>query len=262
MGNNQKGPGCRQAGFAPVLVLGVVVVAIVTVFLVSKNFGVSNLNLGIPSPGPSSCLDYNEFSKFVFSNVINPDQGDPEVIRDFNWKRKTNEPYVVYPAVFKTSLYHALNKDEEVNAEMQYAYEHISAGIENKAKMLGFEKDQLNSRSIRNYYINQIAMFGFRKGKDLYSLVLKSSKNFQSIGEMQVVVACGIPNSELDKVYDLLNVRAGKYDPNYHDEYESDVVTAYIPKGQNYFTVSGGANHSSIDGDYVLERQSLKRVSK
>ncbi len=52
----KKGSAHTQAGFAPVLILGVVVVASVALYFIYKNFGVSNLNLNIPysSPNPST----------------------------------------------------------------------------------------------------------------------------------------------------------------------------------------------------------------
>lgn len=44
----------NQKGFAPILILGLVVVAGVILFIISKNFGVSKLNLAVLSPTPSS----------------------------------------------------------------------------------------------------------------------------------------------------------------------------------------------------------------
>ena len=75
MNKNQKGPANRLAGFAPILVLGVVVVASVALYFIYKNFGVSRLTLEIPSSSPSvSGTSYEgryEFCQNELCNYIN-----------------------------------------------------------------------------------------------------------------------------------------------------------------------------------------------
>lgn len=67
MNKNQKAWPAGRQGFAPILILGLVVVAAAVLFLIYKNFGVKNLNLSInSSPVPTSTpIDIKDWKTYT-----------------------------------------------------------------------------------------------------------------------------------------------------------------------------------------------------
>ena len=97
MGNNQK-------GFAPILILGVVVVTSVVLYFIYKNFGVSKFNLTMPYASPS------------------PSPIAKKVTTTNDWKTFTDSKYhfsVMYPSNYDElkKFPHSENDDKNIDPE-------------------------------------------------------------------------------------------------------------------------------------------------
>jgi hypothetical protein len=216
------------------------------------------------STSSNSCKDFGAFSKYI-SDTINPSytqsvmQPNPYVITSFEWKRKTEEPYITYPVIegFKDDYQNANN-----SSFIKQNYSLINSTINKEATSLNWVPDTLNTLPLQNVspYDSLVATFGFKKNGDLYTIVLSYIDGKQAPPESTLQFTCGRAINTFDKVYDTLNYKEVQslYYPGYFDF----VQIAVVSPDNTVYGITGSPNQIKDPADYYyIKGKSAQLVS-
>lgn len=215
----------------------------------------------------TTCQDFGAFSNFVLKNIEKPDsqkeiEMNKYVISSFLWKRNADEPNVAYPIIRGIEASYNYVDDAQIKSEVQNSATTLIKILGAEAKSLGFSTDELNTHAPEFFpyggvvapdYIQMFkyrAIFGYRKGTDLYSIVIKSDISHQAPPDGSVTVACGIAPEKYDSFYDSLNLKTDKTVANrFDDDY---VAISDISPDDSIYALLGSTNHIKIADYYTF----------
>jgi hypothetical protein len=216
----------------------------------------------------NNCADFNTFSQYVLQEIRKPDTEGPVppskyVIPSFEWKRSANEPFITYPIIQGVVASYGYSADGLTNTDVISAIQNdtnaIDQNIAAEAAALGFTPDALNTLPFQSFNVDEtLQTFGFRKGADLYSLVLERNGG-QEPSEGSVTVACGSTDPRYDAFYNALRLQA---DPTVRDPYHNDYVQVdeVSPDGTVY-DLTGSSNLVKIGNYYYFDGNTVRLVS-
>ena len=230
---------------------------------------------------PLSCGDFKALSDFVLSNITKPDSTQDKI--DFNpynngfrWRRTSGEPFIIYPAVASLQAnYIQFDYDKNVTLHpdtylMQAIKDDsvkLSSGLLGEAEKLGMKSDPLNTFpfiaqnlegqksevEVQDYTYQEV--FGFRKGDNLYSVILSSRKDYQAPGNGTVVVVCGNATALYDHFYDALGLKANLA---YVNPFENYVGILEVSKDLKVYETWGGKGD---DAYYIFDGKTPEKLS-
>jgi len=223
-----------------------------------------------PNTPALSCGNFAELSDYVLKTIQQPDgqntmQMNPYVITSFHWKREQGEPFVTYPIINGTQTYYGDQNNFRSNDFIVSAIKNdsnlIGQTIDEKVKSLGFVVDSFNTLPLQIFSDkNVLRVFAFRKGDDIYSIVLKTDWGYQAPGGGSVTVTCGKAISEYNKVYDALSL---KMDSAVENPYGNDYVAiSDVSSDGKVYALVGSSNQIKIAEYYYFDGTSIKLVSK
>lgn len=227
----------------------------------------NNSNPTIPAV---TCGNFSELSDYVSKTIQSPDsqsvmQMNPYVITSFRWQRNTSEPFITYPIINGVQAVYGDQNNFRSNDFITSAIENdsklISQSINEKAKKLGFVADSLNTLPLKTFSNKDILqVFAFKKGDNIYSIILKSEWGYQAQGQSTVTVTCGKAISDYDKVYNALNL---KITPEVEDHYNDDYVAiSDVSADEKVYALTGSSGHIRVAEYYYFDGNSLRLVSK
>ncbi|MCX6723209.1 MAG: hypothetical protein NT094_04075 [Candidatus Staskawiczbacteria bacterium] len=237
-----------------------------------------NTNQNNVSQNEPVCGDFSTFSDFVMNNIVKPEikkkmEMNKYVITSFKWKRNASEPYITYP-IIKGNLasYEEIldngkggwtQTKTDVMASIKKDSENIGKNINSKASSLGFTLDQLNTVLLQPDANQQISIFlrtfAFKKGNNIYSVVLRGETSHQAPGESTVTVTCGRALDNYEKIYDLLKLKA---DSSVQNAYNEDYVQiSDVSSDNTVYALLGSVNHIKIASYYYFNGNTIKLVT-
>lgn len=226
-----------------------------------------------PRTSPIASCDALEFlSVYVNKNIAQPDKQsvmpmNSNVITSIQWKRDTKEPFISYPIVAGVEAMYGGVGTTRSQSSIVSMMKTVGAGIEKEmsaaANNLGLIPDALNTTKFQSFVGQEkhLQTFGFKKGSDLYTIVLKVENGTQAPAVGYVTVACGKVLSHFDKFYDSLSFKADASvtNPYYNDQ----ISVSDVSPDQTVYALRGSNNHVKIANYYYFNGTpaSLKLVS-
>ena len=243
----------------------------------------------------SDCSDFSAFSQFVLNNIEKPDSLKEKGASVYQtpsyeallWKRNANEPFITYPALQSVIASYggfpgtgngnvAVRSDSLSMAALKDASNSLNQNLNKGAASLELIPDALNTYPfesidlpapttdgpgnygfVKNWEYDQL--FGFRKGNNLYSVVLEGEVGLGGFGQFEVSIICGKPIANYDHAYDVLNFKS---DASVKNKYRNDYVeiTSVSPDGKVY-QIYGSNNHVDNANYYFIDGSTAKLVS-
>jgi len=221
-----------------------------------------------PAALANSCGKFEAFQSYVAKKIASPDQQgpmkmDPNVITSFEWKRAAGEPWITYPVVqgyFATYGSDAESKNA-IRARAMANATAIDGTVTAEANSLGFVADNINTLPFQSFPDQDAyhAVYGFRDGSDLYSLVIRSDGGTQAPANGTVTVTCGRVVAGYDTFYNALHLKA---DATIENPYDNDVVTIQAVSPDNtVYGLSGYPEANDMGNYYYFNGGTPKLVS-
>jgi hypothetical protein len=224
-----------------------------------------------PTPTSSaSCGDFAALQNYVTKTIASPDQQgpmqmNPNVITSFEWKRAAGESWIAYPIIQGYSAIYdggdGTESNSAVRATIKNDASETAQTIATEANSLGLVADSLNTLPFQSFPDQDAyhAVYGFRNGSDLYSLVIRSDNGTQAPADGTVTVTCGRAVAGYDALYSALNLKA---DPAIENSYDNDVVAVQAVSSDNtVYALSGYPNLDDLGNYYYFDGNTAKLVS-
>jgi hypothetical protein len=274
-----------RKGFAPTVILLVVVAVLVVaggIWYYESHRQISQPTIAgtpaiqtvsqtstVPATLSASCGDFEALQNYVTKTIAPPDQQgpmqmDPNVITSFDWKRAAGEPWITYPIIQGYSATYGVDGHESnsaIRATIRNDANAIGRTITAEANSLGLVADNLNTLPFQSFTDQDAyhAVYGFRSGSDLYSLVVRSDSGTQAPADGTVMVTCGRAVAGYDALYSALRLKA---DPTIENPYDNDVVAVQaVSADSTVYALSGYPQTDDLGSYYYFDDNAAKLVS-
>ncbi len=230
---------------------------------------ISQTSTALTTVSSTSCGDFVALQNYAMKTIAPPDQQgpiqmNPYVITSFEWKRVACEPWITYPIIQGYSATYGGDGTESNSAvrnTIKSDANEIAQTIVAEENSLGLVTDSLNTLPFQSFPDQDAyhAVYGFRNGSDLYSLVIRSDAGTQAPADGTVMVTCGRAVAGYDALYSALNLKA---DPTIKNSYDNGVVAVQaVSSDTTVYALSGYPNLDESDNYYYFDGNIAKLVS-
>lgn len=213
-----------------------------------------------------NCQAFDELANLVKTNIIDGFKVDSENesrYYGFRWRRESDELFITYPIVKNIKfIYPATEKTRiEINNAITEQVNNnsslLSKNLPSKEKEFGLEADSLNTLSLGVWEPHYAQIWGYRKGNDLYTVIIDGYRGTQSVGDTQVSVACSTPNKTYDSFYSALNLKANN--SSFFDDWLN--ILEISDDGEVFVVHSGNYKIMDLARYYLFDGKNLELIS-